>query len=125
MITLAVKLIPTIRRNTEYCIGDLERWYAKTNFLMPLPYGVVMLDFGYHKCRARSVTRTFGEAPIGSTPVYLFHPHPHALTTEMRGDGKRYRHRRVVEVSVPYQQEGILMLDLDSLRRMETAGDER
>ena len=123
--TLAVKLIPTLRRTTEYCIGDLERWHAKTNFLMPLPYGVVMLDFGYRKCRPRPVARVFSGAPYGSIPVYLFHPHPHALTLEMRGSGKRYRHRKVSELSIPYRQEGVLMLDLDTLCRLAVCSPEQ
>lgn len=72
--TLTVKLIPTLRRNTEYCVGDAERWLVKTNFLMPLPLGVLRLDFGYRKCRRRPMARVFGGAPYGSVPAYLFHP---------------------------------------------------
>jgi hypothetical protein len=121
--TLAVKLIPTLRRTTEYCIGDVERWRAKTNFLMPLPYGVIKLDFGYRKCLPRPVARVFSQAPCGSIPVYLFHPHPHALTLEMRGVGRRYR-RRVIELSVPHWTEEVLLLDLNSLRKLETASRE-
>ena len=119
--TLAVKLIPTLRKTTEYCIGDMDRWQAKTNFLMPLPYGVIKLDFGYRKCRPRPVERVFLEAPYGSIPVYLFHPHPHALTTEKRGEGKRYRNHRVPELSIPCWQAGVLLMDLNTLRRLETA----
>ena len=123
--TLAVKLIPTLRRTTEYCIGDMDRWYAKTNFLMPLPYGVVMLDFGYRQCRPRPVARVFADAPYGSIPVYLFHPHPHALTLEMRGSGRRYRHNRVAELSIPHRQAGVLMLDLDTLGRLAVSSPEK
>jgi hypothetical protein len=119
--TLAVKLIPTLRKNTEYCVGDMNRWQAKTNFLMPLPYGVIKLDFGYRKCRPRPVERVFLEAPYGSIPAYLFHPHPHALTTERRGEGRRYRNRQVPELSTPCWQAGVLLMDLDTLRRLETA----
>lgn len=123
--TLAVKLIPTLRRTTEYCVGDMDRWRAKTNFLMPLPYGVVMLDFGYRRCRSRPVAKIFGGAPYGSIPTYVFHPHPHALTPEMRGDGRRYRHRKVLELSIPCRQEGVLMMDLDSLRRLAISSREQ
>lgn len=123
--TLAVKLIPTLGRTTEYCVGDMDRWRAKINFLMPLPYGVVMLDFGYRKCRRRPVARVFSAAPCESIPTYLFHPHPHALTLEMRGEGKRYRHRKVQELSVPCSCEGVLLLDLDSLRRLAVASREQ
>ena len=123
--TLAVKLIPTLARGREYSVGDMDRWRAKTNFLMPLPYGVVMLDFGYRRCRPRPVAKIFGGAPYGSIPTYVFHPHPHALTPEMRGDGRRYRHRKVLELSIPCRQEGVLMMDLDSLRRLAISSREQ
>jgi hypothetical protein len=121
--TLAVKVIPTLRKTTEYCIGDMDRWQAKTNHLFPTARGVMMYDFGYRKCLPRPVARVFSQAPCGSIPVYLFHPHPHALTLEMRGVGRRHR-RRVIELSVPHWTEEVLLLDLNSLRKLETASRE-
>lgn len=124
--TLAVKVIPTLRRTTEYCIGDMDRWHAKTNYLMPTGRGVMMFDFGYRKCRLRPVDRVFLHAPAGVIRVYLFHPHPHALTMAHRGEEKRNAYRGVSELAVPLWHEGVLCLDLDHLRRLETAdGDVR
>ena len=119
--TLAVKLIPTLRRTTEYCIGDMDRWHAKTNYLFPTARGVMMFDFGYRKCRPRPVDRVFLHAPAGVVRVYLFHPHPHALTLERRGEDRHNAYRGVSERCVPLWHEGVLCLDLDSLRKLETA----
>ena len=119
--TLAVKVIPTLRRTTEYCIGDMDRWHAKTNYLMPTGRGVMMFDFGYRKCLPRPVERVFRKAPAGALRVYLFHPHPHALTMEHRGEDRHNAYRGVSERCVPVWHEGVLCLDLDSLRKLETA----
>ncbi len=119
--TLAVKVIPTLRQTTEYCIGDMDRWHAKTNFLLPTVRGVMMFDFGYRKCLPRPADRVFLHAPAGVIRVYLFHPHPHALTMAHRGEEKRNAHRGVTELAVPLWHEGVLCLDLESLRKLETA----
>ena len=122
--TMAVKVIPTLRKTTEYCIGDMDRWHAKTNYLMPTGRGVMMYDFGYRKCRSRPVDRVFLMAPAGVIRVYLFHPHPHALTMERRGEDKHNAYRGVSEKCVPLWHEGVLCLDLDGLRKLETAKNE-
>lgn len=122
--TLAVKVIPTLRKTTEYAIGDMDRWHVKTNFLIPGPRGVMMFDFGYRKCLPRPVDRVFLMAPAGVIRVYLFHPHPHALTMAHRGEERRNAHRGVSELAVPLWHEGVLCLDLDSLRKLETAKKE-
>lgn len=119
--TLAVKVIPTLRKTTEYCIGDMDRWQAKTNYLFPTARGVMMYDFGYRKCLPRPVDRVFLMAPAGVIRVYLFYPHPHALTMELRGEDRRNAYRGVSEKCVPLWHEGVLCLDLDSLRKLETA----
>ena len=122
--TLAVKVIPTLRKTTEYSIGDMDRWHAKTNYLMPTGRGVMMYDFGYRKCLPRPVDRVFLMAPAGVIRVYLFHPHPHALTLERRGEDRHNAYRGVSEKCVPLWHEGVLCLDLDSLRKLETATKE-
>jgi hypothetical protein len=122
--TLAVKVIPTLRKATEYSIGDMDRWHAKTNYLMPTGRGVMMYDFGYRKCLPRPVDRVFLMAPTGVIRVYLFHPHPHALTLERRGEDRHNAYRGVSEKCVPLWHEGVLCLDLDSLRKLETAKKE-
>ena len=122
--TLAVKVIPTLRKTTEYSIGDMDRWHAKTNYLMPTGRGVMMYDFGYRKCRPRPVDRVFLTAPAGVIRVYLFHPHPHALTMERRGEDKHNAYRGVSEKCVPLWHEGVLCLDLDGLRKLVTAKNE-
>ena len=123
--TLAVKLIPTFMQGTEYSIGDMDRWHTKLNFLVPMPYGVLRLDFGYRKCLSRPVERVFRCAPAGCINVYLFHPHPYALTLGRRGIGKGRDRRAVDELSVPIWHEGVLLLDLATLRDMETAYEEK
>ena len=123
--TLAVKLIPTLMQGTEYSIGDMDRWHTKLNFLVPMPYGVLRLDFGYRKCLPRPVERVFRCAPAGCINVYLFHPHPYALTLGRRGIGKGRDRRAVDELSVPIWHEGVLLLDLATLRDMETAYEEK
>lgn len=122
--TLALKLIFTLRQRTEYSIGDMDRWHAKTNFLMPTARGVMMFDFGYRTCLPRPVDRVFRRAPAGVIRVYLFHPHPHALTMAHRGEDKRNAYRGVTELGVPLWHEGVLCLDLDSLRKLEKANAE-
>ncbi len=122
--TLAVKLISTLRQGTEYSIGDLDRWHAKTNFLVPTPRGVMMFDFGYRKCLPRPVDKVFRHAPLGVIRVYLFHPHPHALTMGRRGEERHNPYRGVTELGVPLWHEGVLLLDTESLRRLETAKPE-
>ena len=122
--TLAVKVIPTLRKTTEYCIGDMDRWHAKTNHLFPTARGVMMYDFGYRKCLPRPVDRVFLMAPAGVIRVYLFYPHPHALTMERRGEDRHNAYRGVSEKCVPLWHEGVLCLDLDTLRKLETAGAE-
>ena len=122
--TLAVKVIPTLRKTTEYCIGDMDRWHAKTNHLFPTARGVMMYDFGYCKCLPRPVDRVFLNAPAGVIRVYLFYPHPHALTMERRGEDRHNAYRGVSEKCVPLWHEGVLCLDLDTLRKLETAGAE-
>ena len=123
--TLAVKLIPTLMQGTEYSIGDMDRWHTKLNFLMPMPYGVLRLDFGYRKCLPRPVERVFRHAPAGVIRAYLLHPHPYALTLGRRGIGKGRDRRAVDELSVPIWHEGVLLLDLATLRDMETAHEEK
>ena len=122
--TLAVKVIPTLRKTTEYCIGDMDRWHAKTNYLMPTGRGVMMFDFGYRKCLPRPVDRVFLNAPTGVIRVYLFYPHPHALTMERRGEDRHNAYRGVSEKCVPLWHEGVLCLDLVTLRKLETADAE-
>lgn len=122
--TLAVKVIPTLRKTTEYCIGDMDRWHAKTNHLFPTARGVMMYDFGYRKCLPRPVDRVFLNAPAGVIRVYLFYPHPHALTMERRGEDRHNAYRGVSEKCVPLWHEGVLCLDLDTLRKLETADAE-
>lgn len=122
--TLAVKVIPTLRKTTEYCIGDMSRWDVKTNYLLPTGRGVMMFDFGYRKCLPRSVDRVFLNAPVGVIRVYLFYPHPHALTFERRGEDRHNAYRGVSEKCVPLWHEGVLCLDLDSLRKLEKADGE-
>lgn len=119
--TLAVKVIPTLRRTTEYCIGDMDHWHAKTNYLLPTVRGCMMFDFGYRKCMPRPVDRVFLHAPAGVIRVYLFHPHPHALTMAHRGEEKRNAYRGVSELGVPLWHEGVLCLDLENLRKLEMA----
>ena len=119
--TLAVKVIPTLRKTTEYAIGDMDRWHAKTNYLMPTGRGVMMYDFGYRKCLPRPVDQVFRNAPAGVIRVYLFYPHPHALTVERRGEDRHNAYRGVSEKCVPLWHEGVLCLDLKTLRRLETA----
>jgi hypothetical protein len=122
--TLAVKVIPTLRKTTEYCIGDMDRWHAKTNHLFPTARGVMMYDFGYRKCLPRPVDRVFLNAPAGVIRVYLFYPHPHALTMERRGEDRHNAYRGVSEKCVPLWHEGVLCLDLETLRKLETAEKE-
>ena len=122
--TLAVKVIPTLRKTTEYCIGDMEHWAVKTNYLMPTGRGVMMFDFGYRKCLPRPVNKVFLNAPVGVIRVYLFYPHPYALTFERRGEDKHNAYRGVSEKCVPLWHEGVLCLDLDSLRKLEKADGE-
>ena len=122
--TLAVKVIPTLRKTTEYCIGNMDRWHAKTNYLMPTGRGVMMFDFGYRKCLPRPVDRVFLNAPAGVIRVYLFYPHPHALTMERRGEDRHNAYRGVSEKCVPLWHEGVLCLDLTTLRKLETADAE-
>ena len=119
--TLAVKVIPTLRKTTEYCIGDMDRWDRKTNYLMPTARGVMMFDFGYRRCIPRPVDRVFLNAPAGVIRVYLFYPHPHALTFARRGEDRHNAYRGVSEKCVPLWHEGVLCLDLDTLRKLETA----
>ncbi len=123
--TLAVKLIPTLMQGTEYSIGDMDRWHTKLNFLMPMPYGVLRLDFGYRKCLPRPVDKVFRRAPSGCIRVYLFHPHPFALTLGRRGERKHGPRRGIDELSVPLWREGVLLLDLANLRNLETASEEK
>ena len=122
--TLAVKVIPTLRKTTEYAIGDMDRWHAKTNHLFPTARGVMMYDFGYRKCLPRPVDSVFLNAPAGVIRVYLFYPHPHALTMERRGEDRHNAYRGVSEKCVPLWHEGVLCLDLDSRRKLETADRE-
>ena len=122
--TLAVKVIPTLRKTTEYAIGDMDCWHAKTNHLFPTARGVMMYDFGYRKCLPRPVDRVFLNAPAGVIRVYLFYPHPHALTMERRGEDRHNAYRGVSEKCVPLWHEGVLCLDLDTLRKLETADAE-
>ncbi len=125
--TLAVKLIPTLARGREYSLGDPDRWETKLNFLMPLPNGVIKLDFGYRRCLPRPVERVFRNAPPDVVKVYLFHPHPHALTLGRRGVG-RGRRRGSAEVSeLPPMVwlERVLLTDLANLRGLEGADREK
>ena len=123
---MAVKIIPTLRKTTEYCIGNMDRWDRKTNYLMPTGRGVMMFDFGYRRCVSRPVDRVFRNAPAGVIRVYLFHPHPHALTFERRGEDRHNAYRGVSEKCVPLWHEGVLCLDLDSLRKlMKAEGEQR
>ena len=122
--TLAVKLIPTLARGREYSVGDMDRWETKLNFLMPLPYGVIKLDFGYRRCLARPVERVFSHAPFSAVKVYLFYPHPHALTLERRGSGRGRKYRSPAEVTVLPPMvwlEGVLLTDLANLRGLAGA----
>ncbi len=118
--TLAIQLIPTVLGGTEYCIGHVERWYRKRNFLVPMARGIFTLDFGYRLLRPRRPERIFHRVPIGAVRVYLFHPHPFALTLALRSHG---RYGGVDTLTVPRWQEDILFLDLEGLRQL-VAGDE-
>jgi hypothetical protein len=71
-----------------------------------------------------AVDRVFLMAPAGVIRVYLFHPHRHALTMELRGEDKHNAYRGVSEKCVPLWHEGVLCLDLDTLRKLEAAGEE-
>ena len=122
--TMAVKIIPSLRKTTEYCIGNMDRWDRKTNHLMPTGRGVMMFDFGYRKCIPRPVDRVFRNTPAGVIRVYLFHPHPHALTMEHRGEDRHNAYRGVSEKCVPLWHEGVLCLDLTTLRKLENADAE-
>ena len=122
--TLAVKLIPTLARGREYSVGDMDRWETKLNFLMPLPNGVIKLDFGYRRCLARPVERVFSHAPFSAVKVYLFYPHPHALTLGRRGSGRGRKYRSPAEVTVLPPMvwlEGVLLTDLANLRGLAGA----
>lgn len=125
--TLAVKLIPTLARGREYSVGNLDRWETKLNFLMPLPYGVIKLDFGYRRCLPRPVERVFRNAPLDAVKVYLFHPHPHALTLERRGFGRGRKREPagVSELPPVVRLEGVLLTDLANLRGLEKAEIEK
>lgn len=117
--TLAVKLIPTVMPGSEYNVADLDCWEHKLNFLVPMPYGVMRLDFGYRKCLPRRVDRVFRNAPAGAVRVYLFHPHPYALTRGRRGTGKsRPYDGDVTMLYAPVWQDGVLLTDLNSLRKL-------
>lgn len=106
--TLAIKLIPTLMQGSEYSIGEGNDWEHKLNFLLPFAHGTVMMHFGYQKCLPRRVD--FGKYP-DAIPVYLFHPHPFAITVGHRGEGVR-----MDTVTVPAWINGALFLDMASLR---------
>ncbi len=118
--TLAIQLIPTIRGGTEYCVGDMENWQCKHHFGMPMSQGILMMDFGYRRLRRRPADRIFRMAPPGAVRVYLFHPHPFALTPALRGRGKHNRFNRGDTLPVPLWREGILLLDLATLRLLQS-----
>lgn len=110
---LAVKLIPTIMPGSEYSIGENGKWDHKLNFLMPMGLGVHMLNFGYRRCLPRRVN--FEKYPH-AVPVYLFHPHPFAITRGHRGERKW--NINAPAVSVPLWVDSILFLDTASLRNL-------
>ncbi len=108
---LAVKLIPTIMQGSEYSIGENGKWDHKLNFLVPMGMGVHMMNFGYRRCLPRRVN--FHKYPH-AVPVYLFHPHPYAITRGHRGESKWNVDAHAV--SVPLWVDDILYLDTASLR---------
>ena len=107
---MAVKLIPTIMPGSEYSIGENGKWDHKLNFLMPMGMGVHMMNFGYRRCLGRRVNF---EKYAHAVPVYLFHPHPFAITRGHRGESKWNVNANAV--SVPLWVENILFLDVASL----------
>lgn len=109
--TLAVKLIPTVMQGSEYSIGEDGKWDHKLNFLVPLGMGVHMMNFGYRRCLPRRVK--FEKYPH-AVPVYLFHPHPFAITRGHRGERKWNVDAHAVYV--PLWVDDILFLDTASLR---------
>lgn len=119
--TLAVKVIPTLQKTTEYSIGNMDAWHAKTNYAAPTPLGYMKFDLGYRRCLSRPVEEVFRHAPAGAVRVYLFHPHPYALTMAHRGEEKRSHSRGITELGVPLWHAGVLCMDLASLRKLETA----
>ncbi len=108
---LAVKLIPTVMQGSEYSIGEDGKWDHKLNFLVPMGLGVHMMNFGYRRCLPRRVN--FHKYPH-AVPVYLFHPHPYAITRGHRGESKWNVDAHAV--SVPLWVDDILFLDTASLR---------
>ena len=110
---LAVKLIPTIMQGSEYSIGEDGKWDHKLNFLVPMGMGVHMMNFGYRRCLPRKVNF---ERYAHAIPVYLFHPHPFAITRGHRGERRWNINARAV--SVPLWVDDTLMLDVQSLREL-------
>ena len=115
--TLAVKLIPTLMQGSEYSVGEGNTWDHKLNFLVPFAHGTVMMHFGYRRCLPRHVN--FGAYP-DAIPVYLFHPHPYAITEGHREDGVRKDN-----VNVPAWINGALFLDMASLRNLAVMSPEK
>ena len=114
---LAVKLIPSVMPGSEYSVGEGGAWDRKVNFVVPMGYGAHMLNFGYRKCRPRRVD--FDQYP-SAIPVYLFHPHPYAITRGHRGEAKGNPYRGGDTVSMPLWIENTLFLDMHSLRNLAT-----
>ncbi len=114
--TLAIQLIPTVLGGTEYCLGDMERWQRQRSILMPMARSPMPMSLGYRRLRPRRADRIFRKAPPDAVRVYLFHPHPFALTLALRNHDVHNSYRGVDTVSVPLWREGILLLDLASLR---------
>lgn len=106
--TLAVKLIPTLLQGSEYGIEADGTWVHQWNFLFPYQHGTMMMNLGYRKCLPRRVN--FGCYP-DATPVYLFHPHPFAITA-----GRSNAKKRADGIPIPSQVDGVLLMDMSSLR---------
>ncbi len=117
--TLAIQLIPTVLGGTEYCIGDMVRWQRQRTVLFPMARGVMPMNLGYRRLRPRSPERIFRRVPEGAVRVYLFHPHPWALTLSMGRQGGRHQsYHGPAGITVPLWQKGILLLDLETLRKL-------
>ncbi len=114
--TLAIQLIPTVLGGTEYCVENIENWQRQRTILFPMSLGTLPMNLGYRRLRRRNRERIFRRVPRDAVRVYLFHPHPYALTLRLRGQKRRRSHPGENTLPVPLWREDVLLLDLQSLR---------